>query len=275
MNQEMPHLDRALGEQPDRQELFEEFLTNHHITEGGKEIVGEIEKSSRDQKIIDLADQVIDQYLQEFGRKKQITLSGDHIHIFPEGGVSHLTEGNTEEGAHSTTLGSIMVDRKKSDLDFALRVFHELTHAKVYNAVQYIEGDETNIQDYRSGWKIVSRDGKEEYFKDLEEALISYNTERFYREVLIHDKSFEEEINRLHNSGQEVDFGRLKEGAEWEKVLDALWAVNAENFTSKEAIRKLFLQAQATGNIFPMARLVEKSFGKGSFRFLGENFGKN
>lgn len=55
----------------------------------------------------------------------------------------------------------------------------------------------------------------------------------------------------------------------WE-LLRKLYERNRGSFHSEEDIRALFIKGQFDGNIMPVARLVEKTFGKGSFRRLGD-----
>ncbi len=54
------------------------------------------------------------------------------------------------------------------------------------------------------------------------------------------------------------------------KLLDRLYEKNKDSFSSRDEIFALFVKGGFGGNIMPVARLVEKTFGKGSFRRLGE-----
>lgn len=54
------------------------------------------------------------------------------------------------------------------------------------------------------------------------------------------------------------------------KLIDDLYQKNQTAFASKEEVFNLFAKATLTGRLLPIARLIEKTYGKGSFRKLGE-----
>lgn len=62
----------------------------------------------------------------------------------------------------------------------------------------------------------------------------------------------------------------IKEMKELNKLIDDLLEKNKSEFSSKEEIFNLFVVAAMTGKLLPVARLIEKTYGKGSFRELGE-----
>lgn len=269
---EMPHVDKAVGERPENQEAFERHLTNLFLEKGGKKIEEfEIEKTERDIEIIKLAEKAVAEYLKQYGRKKDIKAPLANIHLFQEGGVEKYTRDAFAEGAHSTTLGSIIADRKKSDVDFALLMFHELFHMKSYKAMQ--KTTRNKLFGFREGFAVVTRDGSKVYFENVEEAIIGHMTKRFYYEVLSKEKSFAKEIEEMEKSGKKIDFSREAEQREGNKFIDALWEQNKDKFKDRNEIVDLFIEAQVTGKLLKVARLVEKTFGKGSFRKLGEETG--
>ncbi len=57
------------------------------------------------------------------------------------------------------------------------------------------------------------------------------------------------------------------------KLITELYEKNKESFKDQEEIFALFAQAALSGRLLPVARLIEKTFGKGSFRRTGEDFG--
>ena len=52
--------------------------------------------------------------------------------------------------------------------------------------------------------------------------------------------------------------------------IDEIYEKNKDMFNSKDDIFKLFAQAAVGGQVLPLARVWEKTYGKGSFRDLGE-----
>lgn len=53
-------------------------------------------------------------------------------------------------------------------------------------------------------------------------------------------------------------------------LIDDLYNKNAGSFASREEVFNLFARAVMTGRLLSVARLLEKTYGKGSFRELGE-----
>ena len=263
---EVPQFDKFIEGPVSGREGAQEWLGRRLLEEGGKAIEGlELEKSARDVEIIALCDEAVSMYMKRYGRKKEIGLPLQNVHALEDGGVERYTHGRFVEGAHAPTLGSVIVDRKKSDVEFAVRVFHELFHAKSYQALQII-GNEV-AEPYRSGFTVVSRDGKKSWFVDLEEAVVGMMTERFFKEIVNEDSAFRNEIEAAPDGPY---LGREKEVTRLNLLVDELWEKNREEFKSREEIVKVFVDAQINGRLLRVARLVERTFGKGSFRRLGE-----
>lgn len=53
-------------------------------------------------------------------------------------------------------------------------------------------------------------------------------------------------------------------------LIDKVWKSHKEEFKDSEEIFDVFAKAYLTGNMLPVGRLVEDTFGKGSFRKIGE-----
>lgn len=53
-------------------------------------------------------------------------------------------------------------------------------------------------------------------------------------------------------------------------LIDELYAHNQEKFKDREEVFRIFTDAVLNGRLLPLARLVEGVYGKGSFRYLGE-----
>ncbi len=53
-------------------------------------------------------------------------------------------------------------------------------------------------------------------------------------------------------------------------IIDELFERNKDKFSSREEIFNLFADAHFSGKLLPLARLLEKSYSKGFFRFLSE-----
>jgi hypothetical protein len=240
--------------------LFEEYST-------GK-LENELEKSERDKEIIKIAIEAVKSIAAEYGREDFVEITENHIHLFPDGGVEELTKGRLAVGSHATVLGEAFVDRR-DDLATAITTFHELWHTLAsYNAIQITtEGD---LDWYRSGFSIQSRDGEKKMFHYLDEALVGHATKRFVDEVLRQHTDFAQLIEQIEVDGGEIDTTRQRELGDFLKYLDIVLERNNEGFSDRTEILNMFMRAQVTGNLLPVARLIEKTFGKGAFRKLSE-----
>ncbi len=276
-NFEIPQADDLVGIPSGEENLKPKIVENleeiFRKFRGGRIEDLEINKSERDIELIDIANKAVSEYLTKYGRGKNLIIPIENIHLLKEGGTEKFTDGIFIGGAHSTLYGSIVIDRMKSDVDCVLRLFHELFHTKSYQAIQLTTAEKPEkrkLDTYRSGFSVTSRDGSITYFKDVEEAVIGYMTKKFYHEVLSKEKSFSEEISRLTSEGKEPDFSRAVEQERGMKLVDEIYKVNRDSFKNKEEIIDLFVEAQVTGKLMKVGRLIEKTFGKGSFRKLGK-----
>lgn len=240
--------------------LFEEYSTDS--------LENELEKSERELEIVKITTEAVKKMATEYGREDFIELTDDHIHFFSDGGVEKLTKGRLAIGSHATVLGEAFVDRR-DDLATAITTFHELWHTLASHNVIQVRTD-GELDWYRSGFSILSRDGKTKMFHHLDEALVGHATKRFVNEVLRQRPDFTEEIEKIESGESEVDTTRQRELGDFIKYLDMIFERNEEEFSSREEILDMFMKAQVTGNILPVARLVEKTFGKGAFRKLSE-----
>lgn len=228
----------------------------------------EIVKTARDLELIQLATGTIKEWAKVYGRTEFVDITPDHIHFFKKGGTAKFTNGDVLLGAHSPILGDVLVDRL-DDLSTCICIFHELWHAcAAYTAIQVTTLGE--IDTYRSGFSIKSRDGKREMFDHLEEALVGHATKRFVDEVLRKRDDFKELIQDHENGDKSIDTTRQVELTELLEYIDIVYEKNSEDYKSRDEIIDMFIRAQVTGNILPVARLIEKTFGKGYFRKLSE-----
>lgn len=154
----------------------------------------------------------------------------------------------------------------------------------------------------RTGFRIRSRSGNV-YFYDLDESIITELTMRFdwkyfpqlpqlagecqRRQEILEGGSrrLGKSIEKLRREIANVTTNRLEDGrwvttlkgyswdkerAKFNKLIDDLYEKNESEFSSREEVFDLFARAVMTERLLPVARLVEKTFGKGSFRKIGE-----
>jgi len=155
---------------------------------------------------------------------------------------------------------------------------------------------------YRVGLHMAERHEKTVYFKPLNEAITEELAKRIFinadesklRHILQITKEFAaknpDAINELcsplfdddtydleivgkekQQTKVEVNkFSYAKERQSLWQLVNKLFSQNAESFPDREAVFTLFARGAITGNILPLGRLIEKTFGKGTFRKLAE-----
>ncbi len=267
----VPHADKLVGipkkfrNDSEAIDILESKLTELYITSGAERIKDlELDKNERDLAILRFVNHALAKYLRRYGKEIRNTPQ-DKIHILEDGGTNKFTRGKFSGGAHSSLYGSILVDRKKSDVDFALILFHEELHNQSYKALQVTTGNKPELQTYRSGIAITTRDGKVTYFTQIEEAIIELISRKFYKEEMLSNDLF---VVDEKKPPQEIYFSRKEEAELLNSIINDILIKNPG--ASREEIEEFFIRAQISGNLLPIARLIEKTYGKGSFRQLGE-----
>lgn len=67
-----------------------------------------------------------------------------------------------------------------------------------------------------------------------------------------------------------IDFTYKPERKMLNTLIDKLFKYNQDQFNNREEVFKVFARGIMTGNILPLGRLIEKTFGNGTFRKIGE-----
>jgi hypothetical protein len=138
-----------------------------------------------------------------------------------------------------------------------------------YHAIQVTSGEDKKLDWYRSGIGMKSRDGMREWFNYFDEALTGYMTKKYVNEKLKNSQLFRSEIEEHVTNNVHIDTTREQEVSDLKKIVDTIFQRNQEKFSKSQDVMDMFVQAQVTGNVLLVAKLVEGTFGKGAFRRLG------
>ena len=155
---------------------------------------------------------------------------------------------------------------------------------------------------YRSGSTVYSsmkkdREGElHAHFKGLDEAVVSYEERKFAKDTLMNLPMFQREkewldspeaelikdnisrerrvpkeyITWVSKDGKEfraISYGHITETYDY--VLNEIQKEFPDKYPAKDDISREFLKSMFDGKLLGLARIVEKTFGKGSFRVLG------
>lgn len=251
------HIDRLVG--PLNPEHKEEAV---ELAEGKIELQ-EVEKTERDLAIMQMTEKAVDELMRRYGRDKIVTLPPENVRL--------IAPAAEIGGFYDARKRQLVVEKKPGrEASFAANLFHEMMHAKSFNALKV--KDET-ITYWRTGLEAIAADGKPR-FRQLNEAIVQTTTLRFYDEQVQKDPSFAKDILNAQMMGkdprEQEEITYMNERLRLADIVTAIAAVEGRPYAEVEDI---FIRASVTGDAAELAATVEKTWGSGSFRLLGESLG--
>lgn len=280
-----------------------EHLTNDQRVEVMEH---ECPKSTEELVCVDLANQETNRLLKLAGIEPY-DFPASNIHIMDKHFIEEQYGSDFETGRAYAEGQSIVLnedDVRKSRLSFASIVFHEMFHVKslfVQHAVRKQKDDNTfntKIVTYRKGLLVCSPQQKQAddhiHFAGLNEA-VTANAEKLFFAKLLDDPYFADERKKLfseesvafkkelfENKGiteDEIIFVDVENDHDYmrigycnqREVLDYVCREIAHDMSvSEDEVFNKFVKSQFTGHLVELGNMIEKSFGKGSFRRLGD-----
>ena len=271
----------------------------------------EREKTPEEMQIISLANEATNKIRQKYDLEN-FDIQPDNIHVVTEEAWPR------EKGVafYNSMLQGIATREQPAKVVFMKKVFHEMLHFKSYNALQITSGENPELDEYRVGLTVHTRDGKRMYFVNLNEAVTEEMTKRFATklfdnplfvqeaqqtqdvitkyprsvtgsgEPLFDEDTFYAEVESKKSWGEAV--GRLFGAQEKPKkittegftykterkilnmLIDKILERNSDKFQDREEVFEVFAKGMMTGNILPVGRLIEKTFGNGTLRRIGD-----
>lgn len=283
----------------DQKEQFLDEVGRQLMGLGSEIFEHEKVKTPEQVEMCKLADILTSEVRERYGLKG-FSVPVENIHIFENNlNLAGLEVGGTFIPEHQM----VFVREGNSRLSLMQYLCHELIHFKSYGAMQVPVGKEGIVDyHYRAGLGLRSRDAERVYFGAIDEALTEELAKRLVEDLKKTDNPlFIEEINetkrflRYTASGvgnEEVDSTedvisayRVSDGAdqtlviryvykEQRKVLSALidkiYKKNKSSFNNKEEVFNVFAKSKFEGGMLRVGKLIDDTFGKGTFRRLGE-----
>jgi len=238
--------------------------------------------------------------MEEAGVKPR-DIPPQNFHIIPPDLYQKLTGKDTVARSFLLRQGALFNAWYVRDnpVLFGAVVLHEMLHLKAYLCIEVGEqGGKVQKTSYREGVTVEAhrhRGKHHGHFTGLHEAIVAEAEKRFLPELMNHlalaaEKEwlkFQEakEMKKKLAEEEGIPEGDIiwvgKEKGDWKAVSyssqrDVLNYVCAEiqkqfpqQFKNPDEVYNLFLRAHFTGRLLLIARLVEKTFGEGSFRLLG------
>lgn len=272
----------------------------------------EREKTPKELRIISLANEATNEIRQKYGLEG-FDIPSENIHIIFE----KMWPKEKSVAFFSSTSQAVAMREALSSVAFMKKVVHEMLHFKSYDAAQITTGENPELDEYRLGLTVRTRDGKRTYFTTLNEAVTEEMTKRLVKKLLDNqlftgeikqtkdiirkhpqaitasdeplfdedtfyaeiqgNKSWRESADRLFGtlfgSGVEIlteSFTYKQEGGVLNILIDKIFQRNPNKFQDKEEVFEVFAKGMITGNIVPVGRLIERTFGNGTLRQIGE-----
>jgi len=268
----------------------------------------ERKKTPEEIQIIALANKMTNEIRQKYGLGK-FDIPLDNIHIINEDAWS-----TREDGVAFYQLMSqrIVLKEQSAKIVFVKKMIHEMLHFKSYSALQVTKGDHLKLKEYRSGLTMNTRDGKKNFFSNLNEAITEEITKKLVVKLFDH-LLFAQEIKETNNviekysravtaSGEplfnkdtfyaKTEYGKLKNESSKTQhktqrisserftfskerkilniLINKLFEKNADKFQSTDEIFEIFAKGMLTGNILVIGKLIDRTFGSGILRQIGE-----
>ncbi len=254
----------------------------------------ELKKTSEQRKVLDFVVNETNIFLEKF-TKSDARASIDLIKLVDAEFFTKNFAGMSASGVclPANQCIAILVNEKTTKTEMAEIAFHEFMHLFGFGKIGINGGTANGYADIsfeRFGLAIVSKDQKTMFFNQINEAITTELTNRFHEHIR-KSPLFKDDIWILKNTyeanenfppilviledenGKSENSARVSYVEEYARTMatiETIYKKNQEQFSSKEEVLEVFLEAYFSGKLLPIARLIEKTYGKGGFRMIGE-----
>ncbi len=268
----------------DGQERYKDFLSKY-----------ELKKTPQQQEILNFVIEETNKFLENFSKRNART-SIDLIRLVNEKFFKNIFPNMSPLGVSLERNQCVVVlaDNNISKTALAETTFHELMHLFGFGRMSIKSGDRdgyANIALERIGLSVVSKEDENKlFFNAINEAVTVELTNRFHG-AMKKSPLFQDEIWILKNiyqggenfppvlyeyvdeNNETKTSARVAYPGEHEKTMKMFYHIyekNRETFSSSEDVFQMFAEAYFSGKLLPIARIMEKTYGKGGFRGIGE-----
>lgn len=288
-----------------RTRIFTNQLESEGLPPEKKRVVEEANfpKSPEQISILNFINEATSRLMVELG-VEPFDVPPENFYILPDAELKELTDSKTGAYEGASQAVGITYHLRSSLFRFAYVSYHEMLHFKARQVSEiYKNGDKIKDQGFRHGVRAYStskknaEDNRHAHFVALDEAIVG-RQEKLFLSHLIDLPELAEEKKRQNTEQYKLS---RKEIAEKEKIPeDEIYWIDpldnkkwngcgyyyprrvleyvceeiakefSDKYEDKEAVFREFLKANFDGNLLAIGRLVEKTFGEGSFRDLGD-----
>ncbi len=284
--------------------LFDQFES---LSEDQKKHLEKVEypKSEEEKVLINFANKETNQLMKKFGIDPY-DIPMDNYHIVPTDFFNKIYGAGNGAIAYILQQGIIFNAKINRDslLQFGTNAFHETLHLKAHLTFQVSENKKEHnpiATVFREGFTCYSSQAKEKHkhFVGLHEAIVALQEEKSFQKML-KLPIFNQEKNRLESEKTREEIRKVakdkdiseneifwisEDGKDWKLksypkhrmllkyICQEIQKEFSEEYDYPDNVFEDFLKAHFTGQILFLAKKIEKTFGKGSFRILGNMTG--
>lgn len=180
---------------------------------------------------------------------------------------------------------------------------HEAIHAHSFQGLEI--GKDKSVNERRLGIRTKIRGGQNYYFEEINEAITEELAIIFDKNYLVSVPGLEEELKlrqkfidahlqsgdpKVRDSADEIAYIKVNyqkqqleargysypaKRKKFDSLVEDIFNKNGALFKSEDEVFMLFVQAAMGGRMLDLAKVVEKTYGKGSFRKLGKETAGN
>jgi len=272
----------GLSEEGEREmhKNFEEIFENKKFDEAER-----VKTPEEEEMIKDILEKM-PEFIKKYGGKPIDSITPNHIHFLDKNKMAGQESDDVNlsgaSGAYNPVAQFLYIIDGGNTIRNANTVCHELFHLNSFQSVWFRDyAGEEAFQIRRIGFEVHSKnDGDTVYFHELNEAITeelairfdqkyfegigSLSKEALMRKRFIENAGFVKELLQNAQSSYHAERSKLN------KIVKDIFEKNSDKFESQEEVFDEFARAYFTGRMLPIARLVEKTYGKGSFRKIAE-----
>ncbi|HBH71656.1 MAG: hypothetical protein UU88_C0002G0059 [Parcubacteria group bacterium GW2011_GWC1_42_11] len=297
------HEEKEKARQEFLQRLFSHF-DSLNIEERNQLEEFEYPKTEKELACIDFANKETNELMKDAGIEPY-DIPVENFHIIPSELYKKAYRGSGVAVATIRQQGILFNGDvfRDNPAHFGVVALHETLHLKSHLSLEVKErGEKIKTTPYRHGVSVLSlqeydkRQEFHEHFRGLHEAIVSVQEKKSFTKFLESPWMSEERKWLLSDEAQslkkdvsqkkgipedDIIWVGKKDKEDWETVsypkqrmvLDLVCKEIQEQFPEQyqnsDEVFKEFLKSHFTGQLLHIARLVEKTFGEGSFRVLG------
>lgn len=231
----------------------------------------EREKTKEEIEMISMANVLTNETRRKYGLD-DFNIPPENIHIIKKEYWNKVEKNSNLVGHYTPISQDIDILEDNLKMNFMHNLIHELLHFKSYQALRISNDEFSNIEIFRAGLvvnKLEKKGGSRKIFSNLNEAVTEETTRRFVINRIVKYKPvlFKEEIE---NKVASIYFYYKEQRLILSSLIYKIKQKNEDKFQNREEIFDIFEGAMITGRLGELKRLIDNTFGAGTFKKLAE-----